>query len=145
MGLDPPWKDLERSSLEQTEAVPGLLKGSPLPCLPAVSDPPQLNPGSFGALPSKRVGARESVPPCKMGGAVPFFQSLDSDLSDGPITAQEYLQVKNALVASEAKIQQLLKVNVNLSDELRTMQKKVALHSTPGLPRRVAPVRPRAA
>ncbi|XP_039218742.1 ARF GTPase-activating protein GIT2 isoform X1 [Crotalus tigris] len=52
-------------------------------------------------------------------------KSLDSDLSDGPITAQEYLQVKNALVASEAKIQQLLKVNVNLSDELRTMQKKL--------------------
>ncbi|KAM3826161.1 ARF GTPase-activating protein GIT2 isoform 2-T2 [Vipera latastei] len=52
-------------------------------------------------------------------------KSLDSDLSDGPITAQEYLQVKNALAASEAKIQQLLKVNVNLSDELRTMQKKL--------------------
>ncbi|XP_032084721.1 ARF GTPase-activating protein GIT2 isoform X2 [Thamnophis elegans] len=52
-------------------------------------------------------------------------KSLDSDLSDSPITAQEYLQVKNALVASEAKIQQLLKVNVNLSDELRTMQKKL--------------------
>uniref|UniRef100_A0A8C6XU54 GIT ArfGAP 2 n=2 Tax=Elapinae TaxID=42168 RepID=A0A8C6XU54_NAJNA len=52
-------------------------------------------------------------------------KSLDSDLSDGPVTAQEYLQVKKALVASEAKIQQLLKVNVNLSDELRTMQKKL--------------------
>lgn len=47
-------------------------------------------------------------------------------MSDGPVTAQEFLQVKNALVASEAKIQQLLKVNVNLSDELRIMQKKVA-------------------
>lgn len=34
--------------------------------------------------------------------------------------------MKTALVASEAKIQQLLKVNVNLSDELRIMQKKVA-------------------
>ncbi|KAF7240706.1 ARF GTPase-activating protein GIT2 [Varanus komodoensis] len=55
----------------------------------------------------------------------PRQKSLDSDLSDGPITAQEYLQVKNALVASEAKIQQLMKVNVNLSDELRTMQKKL--------------------
>lgn len=53
------------------------------------------------------------------------MQSLDSDLSDGPITTQEYLQVKNALVASEAKIQQLLKVNVHLSDELRITQKKV--------------------
>ncbi|TFK14006.1 ATPase family AAA domain-containing protein 3-like [Platysternon megacephalum] len=52
-------------------------------------------------------------------------KSLDSDLSDGPVTAQEYMQVKNALVASEVKIQQLMKVNINLSDELRTMQKKL--------------------
>uniref|UniRef100_A0A8C3T7A2 GIT ArfGAP 2 n=1 Tax=Chelydra serpentina TaxID=8475 RepID=A0A8C3T7A2_CHESE len=52
-------------------------------------------------------------------------KSLDSDLSDGPVTTQEYMQVKNALVASEVKIQQLLKVNINLSDELRTMQKKL--------------------
>ncbi|XP_071428096.1 ARF GTPase-activating protein GIT2 isoform X5 [Pithys albifrons albifrons] len=53
-------------------------------------------------------------------------KSLDSDLSDGPVTAQEYLQVKNALVASEVKIQQLMKVNINLSDELRIMQKKAS-------------------
>ncbi|XP_067087132.1 ARF GTPase-activating protein GIT2a isoform X1 [Osmerus mordax] len=52
-------------------------------------------------------------------------KSLDSDLSDGPITVQEFLDVKNALSASEAKIQQLLKVNNNLSDELRLMQKKL--------------------
>ncbi|KAM9822098.1 ARF GTPase-activating protein GIT2a isoform 14-T14 [Syngnathus typhle] len=51
-------------------------------------------------------------------------KSLDSDLSDGPITMQEYLEVKNALSASEAKIQHLLKANNNLSDELRLMQKK---------------------
>ncbi|XP_077456523.1 ARF GTPase-activating protein GIT2a isoform X7 [Stigmatopora argus] len=51
-------------------------------------------------------------------------KSLDSDLSDGPITMQEYLEVKNALSASEAKIQHLLKANSNLSDELRLMQKK---------------------
>ncbi|XP_034990264.1 ARF GTPase-activating protein GIT2 isoform X2 [Zootoca vivipara] len=55
----------------------------------------------------------------------PRQKSLDSDLSDGPITAHEYLQVKNALVASEMKIQQLMKVNINLSDELRIMQKKL--------------------
>ncbi|XP_038043481.2 ARF GTPase-activating protein GIT2 isoform X9 [Anas platyrhynchos] len=53
-------------------------------------------------------------------------KSLDSDLSDGPVTAQEYMQVKNALVASEVKIQQLMKVNINLSDELRVMQKKAS-------------------
>ncbi|KAM9822100.1 ARF GTPase-activating protein GIT2a isoform 16-T16 [Syngnathus typhle] len=53
-------------------------------------------------------------------------KSLDSDLSDGPITMQEYLEVKNALSASEAKIQHLLKANNNLSDELRLMQKKAS-------------------
>ncbi|XP_037672572.1 ARF GTPase-activating protein GIT2 isoform X4 [Choloepus didactylus] len=52
-------------------------------------------------------------------------KSLDSDLSDGPVTVQEFMVVKNALVASEAKIQQLMKVNNNLSDELRIMQKKL--------------------
>nr|XP_033810793.1 ARF GTPase-activating protein GIT2 isoform X9 [Geotrypetes seraphini] len=52
-------------------------------------------------------------------------KSMDSDLSDGSITVQEFLDVKNALVASEAKIQQLMKVNNNLSDELRIMQKKL--------------------
>ncbi|XP_015249841.1 ARF GTPase-activating protein GIT2a isoform X8 [Cyprinodon tularosa] len=51
-------------------------------------------------------------------------KSLDSDLSDGPITMHEYMEVKNALTASEAKIQQLLKANDNLNDELRLMQKK---------------------
>ncbi|KAM9858293.1 ARF GTPase-activating protein GIT2a isoform 1-T1 [Aulostomus maculatus] len=51
-------------------------------------------------------------------------KSLDSDLSDSPITMQEYLEVKNALSASEAKIQHLMKANSNLSDELRLMQKK---------------------
>ncbi|XP_072921945.1 ARF GTPase-activating protein GIT2a isoform X5 [Hemitrygon akajei] len=52
-------------------------------------------------------------------------KSMDSDLSDGPITLQEYMEVKNALSASEAKVQQLMKVNSNLSDELRLMQKKL--------------------
>ncbi|XP_055970450.1 ARF GTPase-activating protein GIT2 isoform X2 [Sorex fumeus] len=52
-------------------------------------------------------------------------KSLDSDLSDGPVTVQEFMEVKHALVASEAKIQQLMKVNNNLSDELRIMQKKL--------------------
>ncbi|XP_070689181.1 ARF GTPase-activating protein GIT2a isoform X1 [Pempheris klunzingeri] len=51
-------------------------------------------------------------------------KSLDSDLSDGPITMQEYMEVKNALSMSEAKIQHLMKANNSLSDELRLMQKK---------------------
>uniref|UniRef100_A0AAY4BEH5 G protein-coupled receptor kinase interacting ArfGAP 2a n=1 Tax=Denticeps clupeoides TaxID=299321 RepID=A0AAY4BEH5_9TELE len=51
-------------------------------------------------------------------------KSLDSDPSDSPISVQEFLEVKNALTASESRIQQLLKVNSNLSDELRQMQKK---------------------
>ncbi|XP_054904915.1 ARF GTPase-activating protein GIT2a isoform X5 [Poeciliopsis prolifica] len=51
-------------------------------------------------------------------------KSLDSDISDGPVTMHEYMEVKNALTASEAKIQQLLKANDDLNDELRLMQKK---------------------
>lgn len=52
--------------------------------------------------------------------------SESSDLSDGPITVQEFMEVKSALTASEAKIQQLLKVNCDLSEELRMMQSKVS-------------------
>uniref|UniRef100_A0AAQ4QT83 GIT ArfGAP 2 n=1 Tax=Gasterosteus aculeatus aculeatus TaxID=481459 RepID=A0AAQ4QT83_GASAC len=52
-------------------------------------------------------------------------RTKSSDLSDGPITVQEFLEVKSALNASEAKIQQLLKVNCHLSDELRSMQSKL--------------------
>ncbi|KAM9392706.1 ARF GTPase-activating protein GIT2a isoform 3-T3 [Pholidichthys leucotaenia] len=52
-------------------------------------------------------------------------KSLDSDLSDCPVTMQDYMEVKNALTASEAKIQQLMKANNSLSDELRLMQKKL--------------------
>uniref|UniRef100_H2TJS6 GIT ArfGAP 1 n=1 Tax=Takifugu rubripes TaxID=31033 RepID=H2TJS6_TAKRU len=53
-------------------------------------------------------------------------KSMDSsDLSDGPITLQEYLEVKKALASSEAKVQQLMKVNNNLSEELRRLQKEV--------------------
>ncbi|KAI4897679.1 hypothetical protein NFI96_029728 [Prochilodus magdalenae] len=53
--------------------------------------------------------------------------SESSDLSDGPITVQEFMEVKSALNASEAKIQQLLKVNCHLrrEAELRIMQSKV--------------------
>ncbi|MED6256179.1 hypothetical protein ATANTOWER_021428 [Ataeniobius toweri] len=48
-----------------------------------------------------------------------------SDLSDGPITLQEYLEVKKALASSEAKVQQLMKVNNNLSEEVRRLQKEI--------------------
>lgn len=58
--------------------------------------------------------------------SVVSIQSMDSsDLSDGPITLQEYLEVKKALASSEAKVQQLMKVNNNLSEELRRLQKEV--------------------
>ncbi|XP_057694982.1 ARF GTPase-activating protein GIT1 isoform X4 [Corythoichthys intestinalis] len=61
-------------------------------------------------------------------------KSMDSsDLSDGPITLQEYLEVKKALASSEAKVQQLMKVNNNLSEELRRLQKEVRKGSTGGL------------
>ncbi|XP_034557265.1 ARF GTPase-activating protein GIT1 isoform X3 [Notolabrus celidotus] len=53
-------------------------------------------------------------------------KSMDSsDFSDGPITLQEYLEVKRALASSEAKVQQLMKVNNNLSEELRRLQKEM--------------------
>lgn len=51
--------------------------------------------------------------------------SESSDLSDGPVTVQEFMEVKSALTASEAKIQQLLRVNCHLSEELQVMQSKV--------------------
>lgn len=54
-------------------------------------------------------------------------KSMDSsDLSDGPITLREYLDVKKALSASEAKVQQLMKVNNSLSDELRRLQREAS-------------------
>ncbi|XP_056601049.1 ARF GTPase-activating protein GIT2a isoform X5 [Triplophysa dalaica] len=53
-------------------------------------------------------------------------KSLDSDLSDGPISVQEFLEVKNALSASEVKIQELMKANSNLSEELKLVQKKAS-------------------
>ncbi|XP_041058374.1 ARF GTPase-activating protein GIT2a isoform X4 [Carcharodon carcharias] len=61
----------------------------------------------------------------------PDYDSVasDEDTDQEPtvkaIRAKEYMEVKNALSASEAKIQQLMKVNSNLSDELRLMQKKL--------------------
>lgn len=48
-----------------------------------------------------------------------------SDLSDGAVTLQEYLELKKALATSEAKVQQLMKVNSSLSDELRRLQREV--------------------
>ncbi|XP_047017160.1 ARF GTPase-activating protein GIT1 isoform X5 [Ictalurus punctatus] len=60
-------------------------------------------------------------------------KSMDSsDLSDGPITLQEYLEVKKALASSEAKVQQLMKVNNNLSEELRRLQKEVRKGASAG-------------
>ncbi|XP_068174043.1 ARF GTPase-activating protein GIT1 isoform X2 [Antennarius striatus] len=58
-------------------------------------------------------------------------KSMDScDLSDGPVTLQEYLEVKRALASSEAKVQQLLKVNSSLSDELRRLQREITRMQT---------------
>ena len=55
------------------------------------------------------------------------LQSMDSsDLSDGAVTLQEYLELKKALATSEAKVQQLMKVNSSLSDELRRLQREVS-------------------
>ncbi|XP_069471373.1 ARF GTPase-activating protein GIT1 isoform X8 [Ambystoma mexicanum] len=67
-------------------------------------------------------------------------RSMDSsDLSDSPITLQEYLEVKKALATSDAKVQQLMKVNNNLSEELRRLQREVSVSPTPPhrLPREI--------
>ncbi|XP_063051112.1 ARF GTPase-activating protein GIT2a isoform X3 [Engraulis encrasicolus] len=71
------------------------------------------------------VASDEDVDLDANSGKTDRTKSLDSDLSDSPVSVQEFQQVKNALAASEARIQQLLKVNNNLSDELRHMQKKL--------------------
>lgn len=53
-------------------------------------------------------------------------RSMDSsDLSDGAVTLQEHLELKKALATSEAKVQQLMKVNSSLSEELRKLQKEI--------------------
>uniref|UniRef100_A0ABM5F2F1 ARF GTPase-activating protein GIT2 isoform X7 n=1 Tax=Pogona vitticeps TaxID=103695 RepID=A0ABM5F2F1_9SAUR len=57
------------------------------------------------------VASDEDVDPDLSSAKVARQKSLESDSSDSPVTAQEYLQVKNALVASEAKIQQLMKAS----------------------------------
>ncbi|XP_078451517.1 ARF GTPase-activating protein GIT2-like isoform X2 [Lampetra planeri] len=50
--------------------------------------------------------------------------------TDGPVAIREFLDVKNALAASEAKVQQLLKVNSFLNEELQHLQHEVRkLHS----------------
>ncbi|XP_072565129.1 ARF GTPase-activating protein GIT2a isoform X1 [Paramormyrops kingsleyae] len=71
------------------------------------------------------VASDEDTDPDAPTGKGNRTKSVDSDLSDGPITVQEFLEVKNALSASEAKIKQLMKVNSSLSEELRLMQKKL--------------------
>lgn len=53
-----------------------------------------------------------------------------SDLSDGAVTLQEYLELKKALATSEAKVQQLMKVNSSLSEELRRLQREVRTTAT---------------
>nr|XP_054587699.1 ARF GTPase-activating protein GIT2a isoform X7 [Nothobranchius furzeri] len=53
-------------------------------------------------------------------------KSLDSDLSDGPITMQEFMEVKNALSVSEARILELTRTHNDLNDELRLMRKKTS-------------------
>ncbi|XP_042579552.1 ARF GTPase-activating protein GIT2-like isoform X8 [Cyprinus carpio] len=54
-------------------------------------------------------------------------EDTDTDLRVGKADrAKEFLEVKNALSASEAKIQELMKANSNLSEELRLMQKKAS-------------------
>nr|XP_048305689.1 ARF GTPase-activating protein GIT2 isoform X1 [Myodes glareolus] len=55
-------------------------------------------------------------------------KSLDSDLSDGPVTVQEFMEVKSALVASEAKIQQLMKLQT-LQSENSSLRKQATTNA----------------
>ncbi|XP_021490393.1 ARF GTPase-activating protein GIT2 isoform X2 [Meriones unguiculatus] len=55
-------------------------------------------------------------------------KSLDSDLSDGPVTVQEFMEVKSALVASEAKIQQLMKLQT-LQTENSSLRKQATTNA----------------
>ncbi|XP_035662638.1 ARF GTPase-activating protein GIT2-like isoform X2 [Branchiostoma floridae] len=48
-----------------------------------------------------------------------------SDLSDGPITLEEYLQVKKALAASDARVQQLIQVKQQQQQEISLLQSMV--------------------
>ncbi|XP_059104830.1 ARF GTPase-activating protein GIT2 isoform X3 [Peromyscus eremicus] len=50
-------------------------------------------------------------------------KSLDSDLSDGPVTVQDFMEVRSALVASEATIQQLMKLQT-LQSENSSLRKQ---------------------
>ena len=48
-----------------------------------------------------------------------------SDQSDGPITLEEYLDVKKALAASEARVSQLIQANKDLRQEITLLQNMV--------------------
>ncbi|EHH57841.1 hypothetical protein EGM_07570 [Macaca fascicularis] len=76
--------------------------------------------------PLRSTGATRSNRARVLTGLGLFLQSMDSsDLSDGAVTLQEYLELKKALATSEAKVQQLMKVNSSLSDELRRLQREI--------------------
>ncbi|KAL7986866.1 hypothetical protein Chor_005785 [Crotalus horridus] len=58
-----------------------------------------------------------------------YDSSMDSsDLSDGAITLQEYLEVKKALAVSEAKVQQLMKIHKLQSENLQIRQQAGPVH-----------------
>ena len=56
-----------------------------------------------------------------------ILQSMaSSDQSDGPITLEEYLEVKKALVVSQAHVQQLIQTNKDLKQEISLLQNMVS-------------------
>ena len=50
-----------------------------------------------------------------------------SDQSDGPITLEEYMDVKRALAESQARVQQLMQTNKDLKQEITLLQNMVGL------------------
>ena len=54
------------------------------------------------------------------------FQSVtSSEQSDGPITLEEYLEVKKELAESRAKVQQIQQINKDLRQEINILQSEV--------------------
>ena len=48
-----------------------------------------------------------------------------SEQSDGPITLEEYLEVKKELAESRAKVQQIQQINKDLRQEINILQSEV--------------------
>lgn len=137
MTVWPRTKTLTRSPCAALVPLATIAPGSECCPSPGLHQGPAL-PGALGAN-----GMTTGIRPLLqwLTGLCLPLQSMDSsDLSDGAVTLQEYLELKKALATSEAKVQQLLKVNSSLSDELRRLQREVRAAALVGVGAPRAPV-----